>query len=206
MTLVEVLVALVLSAMVLGMLLPLLAGLTRPSTNLEVRAELAWARAVAADVRALVSPAKAGVPVLQLVPPGAADPFPQLVVQTFNRAGGWGAGGGGGPPTGPSDVRYRLEPAGGEGGGGLALTRTARGWHDPVASRLVLADGIAGWAVSLDPPPAPPRPGVTPLPVAVRVTLLWPAGPASLVVGVPRVDGAMPASADPDLAPEGTPP
>jgi len=87
MTLLELLVTLVLSTLVLGMTIPLLAELTRPSVRLDVPESPAWEHILQADLRELVSPEKCSMPVVQIIPASHTQPYPQLILETFCRVG-----------------------------------------------------------------------------------------------------------------------
>lgn len=202
-TLMELLVALVLSVLILGMVLPLLATVTRPPAHLQLAPEPGWRRPLQADFLELVSPAKSAVPVVNVLPASETRPFPELILQSFCRAGDFD---GGAASRGPSQVKYTLEP---DPGGGFALVRSAAGWHDPATSRHVLADHLAAWEVILDPPlhlEAPPstsRDGQVPAqPTAqatgglARVTLRWNDRTVTTDFWIPRL------SPDIQVAPE----
>jgi hypothetical protein len=202
----ELLVALVLSVLVLGMVLPLLAMVTRPPAHLELPPEPAWRRAIQADLLELVSPAKSAVPVINILPVSDTRPFPDLILQSFCRAGD---SHGGAAARGPSQVKYTLEL---EAGGGFALVRSAAGWHDSDTSRQVLAEHLTAWEIILDPPlrlesssmrtaegQGPPPPLAEATGGRARVTLHWLDRTVSADLWIPRI------SPERQLAPEELP-
>jgi hypothetical protein len=207
MTLVELLVALVLSVLILGMILPLFATLTHPTSHLEAASEPGWRRALQADLLEIISPAKSAVPVIDVLPASDTRAFPELIVHTFCRAGG---AEGGAASRGPSLVRYTLEP---EGPDGFALIRSSTGWHDVDTSRYVLSRGLKGWEVVLDPPnhsTPPPATQAGDGSVAsnaqatgglLRVTLRWEDHTVSGDLWVPRLAPDQPVSTDATVVP-----
>jgi hypothetical protein len=197
-TLLELLVALILSVLLMAMLMPLLAAVTRPSQRLNVQPELAWSRALAADLREIVSPSKCAQPVLQMVPGSPVDPMPQLIVETFCRVG---SGSGQIPPRGPNEVRYRLEPV--EENGPLALVRYAQGWHDPLSSRLVVADHLTAWNITEQwlSPASATAPATRPsdeMPVAFDIQLIRMGSTESARFWIPHVNAPEVDTGSPD--------
>lgn len=190
-TLIELLVALVLSVLVLAMLLPLLSQLMLPSNQLDVKPEAVWSCAMAADLRELVSSAKSANPVVRIVPLNESDPMPELLVETFCRMG---QDSNVPASRGPTEVRYRLEPV--QNHGPFALVRYSQGWHDSLSDRLVLANDLTSWNLVADmtqATSATTQNGNTtqraePLPVALHVQLLHLGGSESVAIWIPQGD------------------
>jgi hypothetical protein len=144
-TLIELMVTLVLSVLVLGMVMPLLTALLKtPSAGADLQSP-SWQPTLQADLSELVSPSKCGVPIFQLLPASDTQAYPELVIETFCRASGSDLTS---LSRGPSEIRYCLETD--LSAGPLALVRYSKGWHDPVATRYVLARHLTGWTIDFD--------------------------------------------------------
>jgi prepilin-type N-terminal cleavage/methylation domain-containing protein len=136
-TLVELLVALMLSALVLQLILPLFKYARETSVEPIVPT---WQSVLRADLCGVVSQSKCGVPVVRIRRRSAGRAFDTLEIQTFCRAGS--------SSRGPLEATYTIEPSGSDSG--LALGRYGRGWHDGVETRHVLAAHVRGWELGVD--------------------------------------------------------
>ena len=141
-TLVELLIALALTALLLRLILPLFAaarsdnvgGVTGEGESLQ-----AWRTILRTDFARLVSPVKSGLPVVQVKSSGEGG-LQQLVLQTLSPPGVGSRG--------PVEVTYALEAENdGQGVAGLALVRSGRGWHDGQRTRHVLLRDLVGWEI-----------------------------------------------------------
>ncbi len=191
-TLIELMVTLVLSVLVLGMVLPLLTSLLKPHPIFATTSSIPplWQRALQADLQELVSPSKCGVPVFQILAASEAQPYPELILETFCRASGTDLNS---LSRGPSEVRYCLEAD--HNAGPLILVRYAKGWHDPVTSRYVLAEHLTQWSIDFDgataalpvrdtPVPAGPTADVRPGRLRIQQTTLTSTNEFSLWVSL----------------------
>ena len=139
-TLVELLVALALSALLLRLVLPLFAAARGGTLGGEAAADgtlATWRSVLRADLARLVSPARAGMPLVQ-VETGGDGRLQRLVLQSLSPQGIGNRG--------PLEVTYELESENGDSvRGELALVRSGRGWHDGQRTRHVLMGGLTGW-------------------------------------------------------------
>lgn len=134
-TLIELLVALALSILLLQLLLPLLGRMMRSPEQSLPPSLATWQAVLQMDLAQCVSPAKSGLPVVQILRSPQDSAFDQLQVQTLLRAGQSNRG--------PVIASYGVETS--ASGGALSLVRYSRGWHDELRTRHVLASDLTGW-------------------------------------------------------------
>lgn len=180
-TLLEVLVAIGLTALVLSLALPLLRAIGQPASAAQTTPT--WQSVLLADVAQRVPASKCGVPTVRLISATDSSAFPSLTLQTFCRSGGNGT-------RGPAEVTYRLEPLNQRGPYGLV--RTARGWHDDYAERYVLLTGVMSWDLTWR--PAIVAPATAPAPENATTALAEPTtvdAPGLLTVHLTTGHGAI---------------
>lgn len=155
-TLVELLVALVLSVLVLRLVLPLLSAAKRGeiARHSEVIPAETWRSVLQADLSSLVSQAKCGISTARIDHSQENSAFARLELQTLSRPGH--------ASRGPVEARYIIEAV--EPGRGLGLVRYGQGWHDHLRTRHVLLRDLSGWELTTRSGPRAPTSRATTLP------------------------------------------